>query len=246
MSKAAPLPDAPPQLRLIKKTSSSGSQSDKIRAELNIEKWPAIWRPAKSNTKPEVRILERETKDREGNVTNSRVEVGFTHLGMLTTEEQKMFYALVKQWEDSGKPDSQVFFSDRLLQRLLQKKWGTNVIDAMTKALRKLRAKTAPKLSEMIRKNLVDLGFRQSEFEAKLSQLAEPRATGFDAVELIFSPNPGEPLKPLRSIASSGEISRLMLAIKSALAAQDEEGSRAALASIEHGLRDHRRKLGAQ
>ena len=88
-------------------------------------------------------------------------------------------------------------------------------------ALRKLRAKAAPKLSANIRKNLVDLGFRQSEFEAKLSQLAEPRATGFDAVELIFSPNPGEPLKPLRSIASSGEISRLMLAIKSALAAQD-------------------------
>jgi len=70
-------------------------------------------------------------------------------------------------------------------------------------ALRKLRAKAAPKLSANIRKNLVDLGFRQSEFEAKLSQLAEPRATGFDAVELIFSPNPGEPLKPLRSIASS-------------------------------------------
>jgi DNA repair protein RecN (Recombination protein N) len=40
-------------------------------------------------------------------------------------------------------------------------------------------------------------------------------------VNLLFSPNPGEPLKPMRSIASSGEISRLMLAIKSALAAQD-------------------------
>ncbi|MEY2530828.1 MAG: repair protein RecN, partial [Verrucomicrobiota bacterium] len=88
-------------------------------------------------------------------------------------------------------------------------------------ALRKLRAKAAPKLAANIRKNLVDLGFRQSEFEAKLSPLAQPRATGFDSVELLFSPNPGEPLKPLRSIASSGEISRLMLAIKSALAAQD-------------------------
>jgi DNA repair protein RecN (Recombination protein N) len=88
-------------------------------------------------------------------------------------------------------------------------------------ALRKLRAKAAPKLSETIRKNLVDLGFKQSEFEAKLSALDEPRATGFDSVELLFSPNPGEPLKPLRTIASSGEISRVMLAIKSALAAHD-------------------------
>ena len=88
-------------------------------------------------------------------------------------------------------------------------------------ALRKLRAKAAPKLSETIRKNLADLGFRQSEFEAKLSALDEPRASGFDSVELLFSPNTGEPLKPLRAIASSGEISRLMLAIKSALAAHD-------------------------
>ena len=88
-------------------------------------------------------------------------------------------------------------------------------------ALRKLRAKAAPKLSDTIRKNLVDLGFRQSEFEAKLTQLDEPHASGFDSVELVFSPNPGEPLKPLRTIASSGEISRVMLAIKSALAAHD-------------------------
>ena len=88
-------------------------------------------------------------------------------------------------------------------------------------ALRKLRAKAAPKLSENIRRNLRDLGFRQSEFEAKLSALEKPRPNGFDSVELLFSPNPGEPLKPLRAIASSGEISRLMLAIKSALAAHD-------------------------
>jgi DNA repair protein RecN (Recombination protein N) len=88
-------------------------------------------------------------------------------------------------------------------------------------ALHKARLKVAPKLSENIRRNLRDLGFRQSEFEAKLTALEEPRPSGFDSVELLFSPNPGEPLKPLRAIASSGEISRLMLAIKSALAAHD-------------------------
>jgi DNA repair protein RecN (Recombination protein N) len=88
-------------------------------------------------------------------------------------------------------------------------------------ALHKLRAKAAPKLSENIRSNLRDLGFRQSEFEAKLTPRDEAGPAGFDALELLFSPNPGEPLKPLRTIASSGEISRLMLAIKSSLAAQD-------------------------
>ena len=88
-------------------------------------------------------------------------------------------------------------------------------------ALHKLRAKAAPKLSSNIRANLRDLGFKQSEFEAKLSALDDPTPRGFESVELLFSPNPGEPLKPLRHIASSGEISRLMLAIKSSLAAQD-------------------------
>jgi DNA repair protein RecN (Recombination protein N) len=88
-------------------------------------------------------------------------------------------------------------------------------------ALRKMRTKAAPKLSEMVRHNLRDLGFRQSQFEVRLTETETPRAMGLDAVELLFSPNPGEPLRAMRAIASSGEISRLMLAIKSALAAQD-------------------------
>ncbi len=87
--------------------------------------------------------------------------------------------------------------------------------------LRKLRAKAAPKLSERVCRNLRDLGFKQSQFEVRMSEMDRARASGFDAVELLFSPNPGEPLKPMRAIASSGEISRLMLAIKSALVAQD-------------------------
>ena len=112
---------------------------EKIRSELNIEKWPAIWQPAKSKNKPAVRSMEREiTKD--GNRIVSRVEVGYTQLGTLTTEEQKMLYVLIKLWEEAGKPDSQVFFSSRGLARMLKKKgWGTNVINAITKSLRKLR-----------------------------------------------------------------------------------------------------------
>ena len=111
---------------------------------------------------------------------------------------------------------------DAELERLVREIEITRTsLNRSGEALRKLRTKAAPKLSENIRRNLRDLGFRQSEFDAKLAALDEPRPTGFDSVELLFSPNPGEPLKPLRAIASSGEISRLMLAIKSALAAHD-------------------------
>ena len=92
---------------------------------------------------------------------------------------------------------------------------------ALAKPCKTSAHSAAPKLAESIRRNLRDLGFKQSEFEVRMAVLPEPKATGFDQVELLFSPNPGEPLKPLRSIASSGEISRLMLAIKSSLAAQD-------------------------
>ena len=111
---------------------------------------------------------------------------------------------------------------DAELERLAKEIQGIRTqMNHAGEALRKLRAKAAPKLSENIRRNLRDLGFRQSEFEAKLKPPGEPHASGFDSVELLFSPNPGEPPKPLRAIASSGEISRLMLAIKSALAAHD-------------------------
>lgn len=94
-------------------------------------------------------------------------------------------------------------------------------VERLGSGLSKLRKKAAPRLAGSIRQNLSDLGFRQSEFEVSLTQLNEPTRSGFDSIELLFSPNPGEPLKPLRLIASSGEISRLMLAIKSSLAAQD-------------------------
>lgn len=111
---------------------------------------------------------------------------------------------------------------DAELERLSQEiESARGEVERIGHALHKARSKAAPKLAENIRANLRDLGFRQSEFEAKLTALEEARATGFDGVELLFSPNPGEPLKPLRTIASSGEISRLMLAIKSSLAAHD-------------------------
>jgi DNA repair protein RecN (Recombination protein N) len=84
-----------------------------------------------------------------------------------------------------------------------------------------LRAKAAPALAEAVRSHLRDLGFRRSEFEIQLNRLSAPGTAGMESVEFLFAPNPGEPAKPLRLIASSGEISRVMLAVKSALADQD-------------------------
>ncbi len=101
-------------------------------------------------------------------------------------------------------------------------------IDAARKAMldagAKLSAKrkaAAPKLASSITAQLRDLGFKKSEFSAALTTFEKPGAHGLESVAFLFAPNPGEPAKPLKAIASSGEISRVMLAVKSSLAAQD-------------------------
>ncbi len=94
-------------------------------------------------------------------------------------------------------------------------------VDGAGKTLGASRRKAAPKLAKEIASQLKDLGFRQSSFEAPLAALSEPGPQGLESIDFQFGPNPGEPLLPLRQIASSGEISRVMLAVKSALADQD-------------------------
>jgi len=93
------------------------------------------------------------------------------------------------------------------------------------------RRKLLPQLAQAVRGHLADLGFRQSQFDVSIAtldqaqfkaQLARTSLHGLDAVEFQFAPNPGEPSRPLRAIASSGELARVMLAIKTVLAAEDQ------------------------
>ena len=76
-------------------------------------------------------------------------------------------------------------------------------------------------LSKTVERELADLGFKQAGFDIKLEPHPDHGPDGSEVAEFLFAPNPGEPAQPLRAIASSGEISRVMLALKSALANQD-------------------------
>jgi DNA repair protein RecN (Recombination protein N) len=96
-----------------------------------------------------------------------------------------------------------------------------NLGEAASKLGAKRRA-GASKLSRRVTDELGDLGFREAGFEITLEKLPELGPEGAELAEFLFAPNPGEPVQPLRSIASSGEISRVMLALKSALAEQDK------------------------
>ena len=79
--------------------------------------------------------------------------------------------------------------------------------------LTKLRTAAAEKLSESVTKELRDLGFLQAKFFVALEPI-EPEVHGMDRVVYMFEPNPGEAARPLAAIASSGEIARVMLALK--------------------------------
>ncbi len=88
-------------------------------------------------------------------------------------------------------------------------------------ALRKHRAAAAQKLAPAIAAELRALGFDHGSFAVDLSPADAPSPSGLDRVEFGFAPNIGEPMRPLRAIASSGEISRVMLALKVVLAEAD-------------------------
>ena len=92
--------------------------------------------------------------------------------------------------------------------------------DALTKA----RAAAGEKLAKAVTKELKDLGFRQAKLFVALEPQT-PDSHGCDRVVYMFEPNPGESARPLAAIASSGEIARVMLALKVVTAAKRPQPS---------------------
>ena len=88
--------------------------------------------------------------------------------------------------------------------------------------LTSLRRETAGPLADSIREALYDLNFQHVQFEISLRPAAHFRADGADDVSFLISVNPGQDPRPLQEIASGGELSRIMLAIKTILADEEE------------------------
>ena len=89
----------------------------------------------------------------------------------------------------------------------------------------KARAKAGAKLAKAITEELRGLGFLQAKFAVSL-EAAEPGPYGLDRVVFMFEPNPGEAARPLAAIASSGEIARVMLAVKVVQSAKAAPGAK--------------------
>lgn len=99
-----------------------------------------------------------------------------------------------------------------------------NMANKLCEELSKIRKDKAKELSSSIKQNLEDLSFLGVDFSMDFEK-TDITANGFDKAVFMISVNPGEPLKRLDQIASGGEISRVMLAIKSTLAKEDEIGT---------------------
>lgn len=88
--------------------------------------------------------------------------------------------------------------------------------------LRTLREKAAKELAKVAAKSIAQLGFKKADFQVRVVPLPELTPAGDCTVEFLFSPNVGEVPLPLSRIASSGELARVMLALKTVLADLDD------------------------
>ena len=123
-----------------------------------------------------------------------------------------------------------------------QEKAALSAAGALAAELSRQRLRASRELAKAVERELADLNMKHARFAVALEQVADPEglplqddrpdapryafeATGVDKVTFLISPNPGEPLKPLAKIASGGEMSRLLLALKTVLSRADKVGT---------------------
>jgi DNA repair protein RecN (Recombination protein N) len=162
-----------------------------------------------------------QIEDRIETIRRLKGKYGETIEGMLSycKESKSKLEQLLKENEDLGSTEKEL------------EKLRKSVINS-GKELTQLRKKASTKLSTLVQKELSELGITNGRFDIDIStidltnaeqfNLEDSSRSGFDHIEFMFSSNPGEELKPLRKIASGGEISRIMLALKRHLASADQ------------------------
>ncbi|NLY18307.1 MAG: DNA repair protein RecN [Clostridiaceae bacterium] len=134
---------------------------------------------------------------------------------------------IIKYGEDIKQKLDEVSDTESLLKKL-EKEMAVldGILYAKAKSIHNMRVKAACELNERITSELVDLDMPKAVFrlDIQFDENREYMENGLDTIEFLISPNPGEGFKPLAKIASGGEMSRIMLAIKTILADVDETG----------------------
>lgn len=99
------------------------------------------------------------------------------------------------------------------------------IVKTLSEEISSIRQQEAAALTSSIVETLKELNFLDVRFTMRFERLQDYTSNGWDDAEFLISTNPGEPLKPLERVASGGELSRIMLAIKTVMAESDEIGT---------------------
>ncbi|MBR6329258.1 MAG: DNA repair protein RecN [Lachnospiraceae bacterium] len=109
-------------------------------------------------------------------------------------------------------------YMDSLKKSLVEKE---ETLKSLCEKVSLIRKEEAAFLKERMERELSDLNFLDARFEVHIEDLGEYTRQGRDDVEFLISMNPGEPMRPLSKVASGGELSRIMLALRSVSAVRD-------------------------
>lgn len=152
-----------------------------------------------------------ETEKRLDEINHLKGKFGGTIEAVLQAKKEKeLRYQQLKDYE-------------QYLQELEQRERETEQFLAEScEEVSRIRKKYAKKLTELVQQALADLNFLDVEFTMDFQKTLSYTANGTDDAEFLISTNPGEPVKPLGKVASGGELSRIMLAIKTVLAESDQ------------------------
>lgn len=153
----------------------------------------------------------KDTEDRLNEINRLKDKYGYSIEKVLEAYEKKQ-----KRLEMLADYD---LYMSELAKALSEKE---KQLEAACKVLTEIRIKNAAILEKQLTDSLMNLNFLTVQFAIEVNQTANAGAKGMDDVEFKISTNPGEPMKSLAQVASGGELSRIMLAIKTVLAAKDE------------------------
>lgn len=151
-----------------------------------------------------------ETQERLNLLNHLKLKYGGTIEAVLAYQQQQ-----AQRIEQLQNMDA---YRAKLIQQQAQVR---QELEQLCRKASQIRQKEAKRLSGDMVAALTDLNFLSVKFEIQVRQKEEFAANGYDDVEFMISTNPGEPLKSLGSVASGGELSRIMLAIKTVLASRD-------------------------
>lgn len=124
--------------------------------------------------------------------------------------------------EKKAEYDRLIHFEQRKAALIKEEKETLAVLEGYSRQMGEIRRAFAKELEQVMIKSLTDLNFLDVRFEIRVSDEEKFTEKGKNGVEFLISTNPGEMIRPLKEVASGGELSRIMLAIKSVLADSDQ------------------------